>query len=254
MPGPCVLRTALEKRCQDEPYASCLRAPGHGVAATELLVLRVEDGEVDVRPPAVVRGDGPFEAKSPGSVGADTAAPVWAVPVGPRLPEDDERPRDGRTVGPKTRPFRTCPVPIFARRGTFTPPCWKGPAPSLKVGRQIAAGAPEAVNARPVATAMAIARQASDRNIVSSIAPSLRSRIRVLASARREFRQRQLQRCSPGAGRIRRWPPHDRPSARRSSSWNGRASGCVTPQICSAFRISACSKSSRPHVRRDAAR
>ncbi len=90
-------RLRLEQGRQDEPDASRLTA--HHVPAPELLVRRVEDGDVDVRLPAVIRRDRPLEAESPGAVGENAPAPVRAVAVRPGLPEDDERARDGRAVG-----------------------------------------------------------------------------------------------------------------------------------------------------------
>ena len=75
---------------------SCARAPRTGSRAP-----RTQGGRRRCGCAAAGRNswDRPLEAKSPGAVGENAPAPVRAVAVRPRLPEDDERARDGRAVG-----------------------------------------------------------------------------------------------------------------------------------------------------------
>ena len=100
-------------------------------------------------------GTGPSKRNLPERSVRTLPRPRGPYPFGPACQRTTRAPATGLQSVPRTCPYRTCPVPIFARRGAERPLCWKGPAPSFRVGWQ-AVDSPDAVRASPPATTAAI--------------------------------------------------------------------------------------------------
>jgi hypothetical protein len=89
----------LQQRREDERDLPRLRTPTDDVPRQELLVGRVEDGDVNMWLPTVGGGHGTLEAKTPRTIGDDTAAPARPVAVRSRLPENDAGTGDRLAIG-----------------------------------------------------------------------------------------------------------------------------------------------------------
>ena len=109
-------------------------------------------------------GTGPSKRNLPERSVRTLPRPRGPYPFGPACQRTIRAPATGLQSVPRTRPYRTCPVPIFARRGAARPLCWNGPAPSFRVGWQ-AVDSPDAVRASAPPAVAAVRRHASIRSI-----------------------------------------------------------------------------------------
>ena len=116
------------------------------------------------RPNPSDAGTGPSKRNLPARSVRTLPRPRGPYPFGPACQRTTRAPATGLQSVPRTRPYRTCPVPIFARRGAARPLCWNGPAPSFRVGWQ-AVDSPDAVRASAPPAAAAVRRHASIRSI-----------------------------------------------------------------------------------------